>query len=73
MRAKDFVIIAASVTKSQDRGQSLSIGVCFPPTLPFEKEDDEPSCKRDDVVRRLDSLHAPDALAHIAWGRLSSM
>jgi hypothetical protein len=45
----------------------------FSAALPFEKEEDERSCKRDDVVRRLDSLRTPDALAHIAWGRLSSM
>ena len=66
MRAKIFVVIAASLTKSQDRRQSLSISVCFPPTRPFEKEEDERSCERDEVVRRLDLLRSADALAHIA-------
>jgi hypothetical protein len=66
MRAKDFVIIAGSVTKSLGRGQSLSTGVCFPRLPPFEKQEDERACKRDDVVRRLDSLRTPDALAHVA-------
>src|SRR5438067_725788 len=35
MRAKIFVVIAASLTKSQDRRQSLSISVCFPRLTPL--------------------------------------
>jgi hypothetical protein len=38
MRAKDFVIIAGSVTKSLGRGQSLSIGVCFPRLSPLRSK-----------------------------------
>ena len=33
----------------------------FSPALPFEKEDDQRSRKRDDIVRRLDLLRTPDA------------
>ena len=38
MRAKIFVVVAASLTKSQDRRQSLSISVCFPRLAPLRRK-----------------------------------